>query len=258
MKIFHKQLNEYENPPEIRDEPISDSDIHPDISISYPQGEFGEQFLEAYNKAVEENYDNNKVLKVFEFNDNIVKGSCVYSSILAADILRQSGMKLAKPADIESAREMHESDPETGFDTKDYYVDYGLVFRSTDDPNKYLAQQLEPQIKKALGKMPEDPVVILSGDLTLISDSDAEHGLGLALRGDAKPFPVPILKKDTKFKETDENGMPIPDEYGNRTSYTIASGLSRLGLGGYLVLLSDWYDFTYSLSDGRVVFVKKK
>jgi len=233
----------------------------PDIPmIGYLEGEFGKKFLEAYNSAVEEKYNDNKTLKVFEFEDNVVKGSSTYPSILSADILKQSGLGLAKPVDMEFARELYnKTNGGSGLNTKGQcYVDYGVVFRSVDSPNEYLAKQLEPQIKKTLNlKKIKDPIVILSGDLELVNDDKAPKGLGFNLKDYAKPFSAPGLKKDTNFNDTDDNGMPIPDKDGNRTSYTINSGLSGLGLLRYLYVYSPYYGLAYSSSGGRVVVVKR-
>ncbi len=227
--------------------------------IGYLEGGFGRKFLEAYNSVVEGKYNGNEALKVLEFSDNVVKGSSTYSSIIAAGILRQSGLKLARLADIEFARKLHESDPNSGLDTRGYcYVDYGIVFRSVDRPNKYHAENLEPQIKKALGvKKIKCPVVILSADLDLVNDENGPNGLGIALRNGTEPFAAPALKKNARFNKTEENGMPIPEENGSRISYTIDSGLSGLDLDGRLALDSAWGDLALSASVGRVVAVKK-
>ncbi len=228
----------------------------PDVPmIGYLEGEFGKDFIETYNKTVDEGLDNSKDLKVLSFEDNVVKGSNTYSSVLAADILRKSGLQLASPADIEAARKLREANPALGIDTRGCYVDCGVVFRSAEEPNAYHAKRLEPQIKKALKvRKINYPVVILSGGLEL---ADGSEGLDLRLRSGAKPFVVPALKRNTNFRETDKKGMPLPDAKGNRRSYTIESGLSRLHLGGALVLDSYWRNLAVSNSGGRVVAVKK-
>ena len=220
--------------------------------IGYLQGDFGKAFLEAYNTAVKEKYNDNRILKVFKFEDNVVKGSSTYSSVLAGEILNSMGARLAKPCEIESARKSNI------FDTRGYYVDYGVVFRSVNRPNEYLAKQLESQINKALNlKKIKDPVVVLSEHLELINDEEAPNGLGFNLKDYAKPFAVPALKKYTNFSETDKNGMPISDKNGSRISYTIGSGLSSLDLDRDLNVSSDWDGLGSSNSGGRVVGVKE-
>lgn len=234
--------------------------------IDYLKGEFGEKFLEAYNSVVKEKYNDNGTLKVLKFSDNVVKGSSTYSSIIAADILRQNGLEIAKPVDIEFARKLYESNPGSGLNIRGHcYVDYGVVFRTVDSPNEYYAKKLEPQIRKALDlKKIKDPVVTLSADLDLVNDEEAPNGLGLNLRKGAKPFEAPILKilkKDGRFKSegVDENtGLPEKlDDEGNRYLYTRDSGLSRLSLYGGLDLGSCWDVLAGSYSGGRVVAVKK-
>lgn len=232
----------------------------PDIPmIGYLEGDFGRAFLENYNAVVDEKYNGNKTLKVLKFDDNIVKGSSTYSSVIVADILRQSGLKLARSVDIEFARKLYKSNPGSGLNTEGCcYVDYGVVFRSVDSPNEYHAKTLEPQIMKALGvgKI-KNPVPIFSGDLDLLNDENGPNSPGLSLRKGAKLFEAPMLKKDVSFSETDENGMPIPDKTGSRASYTINSGLSGLDLDRGLDLDSLWDGLAYSASAGRVVAVKK-
>ena len=227
--------------------------------IGYLEGEFGKDFLQAYNMSVEQGYDNNKNLKgVLQLENNVVKGSNLYASIVAADILRESGLQLARPVDMEAARKLHESNPALGIDTRGSYVDYGLVFRSAGNPNSYHAKQIEPQIKKALHvKEITDPVAILPGDLSLVNDANSPDSLGLTLRKGAKPLVVPALKNNANFNETDKNGMPLPDKNGSRTSYTMESGLSRLGLDRSLGLDSGWSGLAGSGSGGRGVAVKR-
>lgn len=222
--------------------------------IGYLKGDFGKAFLGIYNTVVEERYNDNKWLKplLFDREEKVVKGSSIFSSILASEILRSNGYELATPFDIELARKKY------GFDTRGHYVDSGVVWRSTENPNSYYAEQLEPQIKHALGKTPEHSVVILSSMLDLTNDKNAPYDkLGLSLRKGATPFEVPALDKDTNFNETDENGMPIPYSNGNRISYTNDSGLSRLYLGRDLDLGSFWDVLANSYSAGRVVVIKK-
>ena len=226
--------------------------------IGYLEGEFGKDFLEIYDRAVKEGLNGNKNLMVLNFEDNVVKGSNLYASIVAADILRESGLQLARPVDMEAARKLHESNPALGIDTRGSYVDYGLVFRSAGNPNSYHAKQIEPQIKKALHvKEITDPVAILPGDLSLVNDANSPDSLGLTLRKGAKPLVVPALKNNANFNETDKNGMPLPDKNGSRTSYTMESGLSRLGLDRSLGLDSGWSGLAGSDSGGRVVAVKR-
>ena len=222
--------------------------------IGYLKGDFGKAFLGIYNTVVEERYNDNKYLKplFFDREEEVVKGSSTFSSILASEILKSNGYELATPFHIELARKKY------NFDTRGHYVDLGVVWRSTENPNSYHAKQLEPQINYALGKTPEHSVVILSSMLNLTNDKNAPYeNLGLSLREGATPFEVPALDKDTKSNETDENGMPIPYSDGNRVSYTNDSGLSRLCLDRYLGLDSGWDDLADSGSAGRVVVIKK-
>ena len=249
-------MNKNLNFPPFRGSPLVET---PDVPmIGYLKGDFGEWFLKTYNSVVDEKYKGNSVLKVLSFSDDVVKGSSTFSSIIAAGILRQRGLELAGPADVERARRLHESDPHTSLDTRGQYVDYGLVFRSVAEPNRRVAKALEPQIKKALKvETIKVPIVLLSGDLKIVNDRRAENGLGIALRKEAKLFPAPMLKNNISFNETDENGLPVPDESGARMSYTTEGGLSRLNVNRGLGVGSYWDPLAGSDPDGRVVGKKK-
>ena len=83
--------------------------------------------------------------------------------------MKSNGYELATPFHIELARKKY------NFDTRGHYVDLGVVWRSTENPNSYHAKQLEPQINYALGKTPEHSVVILSSMLNLTNDKNAPY-----------------------------------------------------------------------------------
>ncbi|MEK6819331.1 MAG: hypothetical protein AABY10_05360, partial [Nanoarchaeota archaeon] len=63
-----------------------------DLSIvrtpTFPEGQFGQDFLEAYNERVAKDFDNNPVLNVFNYDakNRMVTGSNPYAAVLANQI----------------------------------------------------------------------------------------------------------------------------------------------------------------------------
>ena len=136
------------------------------------------------------------------------------------------------------------------------YEDSALVLRSEENPKRYLAQHLAKQLKaRNIDFSPENPAMIYLGDLDLVADTTT--GLAFKLRDDAQVINVPQLAKDCRFIIVNKDGVPIPDEKGNRHLYTINSGLSRLDQGGDLDLGSGWDYLGPSNAYGRVVVVSE-
>ena len=134
-----------------------------------------------------------------------------------------------------------------------HYEDTGLVLRSTEAPNKYLAKHLAKQIKN-----PIYPLMIPLNGLTLIKDDKSPHKYSFQLTNETKLIHALVLNETSgqKFDETDDNGLPLLGN-GTRTLYTRSdeSGLSGLCVGRCLVLGSDDEGLAVSGGGGRVVLV---
>jgi len=244
------------NKPSFEGRPFIKIEIPKDIpTIGYLTGELKDEFEKRYKAILHEKYHDNKNLDVLDFSGDTFKGSNTYSSVLAAEILKDIGFRTARPIDLEKARELYKSNPSIGLDTSGHYVNYGVVFRSVDEPNKYLAEKLSPQIKKAVGKT-KDPIVILSEGLDIVNDDEAPEGLSFNLNGSGL-IKAPTLKETIQFSKINRDGMPIKNKNGSRTSYTINSGLSGLPLDWDLDLGSYWGLLADSSSDGRVVVLSE-
>jgi len=220
------------------------------------RGDFGKAVLEEYKGRVSQDYDNSKGLKVLSYSDGLVKGSNPFAVVLVNQILRQEGLRTATQADLEKILGTN------AFDLTGTYEDSALVLRSEGDPNSYLAKDLHAQVNERLGKKAKLPVMIPLAGLNLVKDQDSDYGLAFKLRENSEIMYAPILneKNGSKFsyENIDENtGLPKETGNGNRTLYTIKTGLSWLNLGWNLGLYSDWGDYglAYSDGDGRVVAV---
>jgi len=142
---------------------------------------------------------------------------------------------------------------------KGYYIDSGLVLRSTSEPDQYLAQHLMEQVKARLIK-PQFPLLIPLYGLELKADRDSPHRLSFNLKDNAELIYAPVLnyKNNGKtFSQTSENGLPTQRELnkqkGKRYLFTGKSGLHRFYLNTDLILYSNYLNLTYSNSSGRVV-----
>ena len=218
-------------------------------------GNFGKEFLKEYQTIVKLDYKNNSNLKVLDFTDNVVKGSNTYSIFLTNEILSKEGLRTATPSDVSKITNKDENF------LRGNYLDLGLVLRTENNPNEYLAKQLGKQAKERGYKFSnENPLVFKASDLELILDGNSKSGLGFKIKESANPFNAPELnhkENGKKFNKTNENGIPIFDKNGNRILYTREEGLSGLVLFGNLDLNSVCNNFVNSYVDGLIVVVKE-
>lgn len=211
------------------------------------KGDFGKEVLTEYKGRTEKDYGNAEVLKVLSYSDGKVVGSNPFAVVLVNQIVRESGLRTATPADLERALQ-------AGIDLSGTYEDTGLVLRSEGKPNEYLAKNLMAQLKVRAKKVKMPQLVYLS-DLDLEKDANSPQGLRFKLITGAKPIYAPILNKGGNFTSEDidfNTGLPKKVGEGNRTLYTRQAGLSGLYLDRDLDLRSDGGNLAYSDSDGRV------
>ena len=215
------------------------------------RGNFGKAFLEEYNGIVRSDYDDNSALNVLNYKDGIVKGSNSYAVVLANQILEQERLRTATQADLEKILKIN------ALNLKEVYVDTGLVLRSEDKSNKYLAKQIR---EKGYKPSKNNPLVIWLNELNLENDENSHSGLKFKLLENCEPFYAPILNKDGTYSSEDidkKTGLPKKLSGGNRYSYT-----SNLGLVGFLLsdcssLNSYYNNLNVSSADGRLVVVKE-
>lgn len=222
------------------------------LQAGFLEGDFGKTFLKEYNGRVKADYKNANVLNILSYSDNVVKNSNPFAVVLANQILKHEGLRIATQADLERVLKTN------AFNLKGTYEDTGLVLRTEDDPNKYLAKNLTEQVKSRGKKAGKIPIVISLNGLKLVNDSNSPHGLAFKLTDESELIYAPILdgKNNGKlFLETGKYGLPEKLGTGNRTLYTRDSGLSGLFLGRGLVLYSNYASLENSYVDGRVVVV---
>ncbi len=216
--------------------------------------DFGKEILNEFYSVVKSKYKDNSNLKVLNFRDNIVKGSNSYSIFPMSEILSKYGLRTIIPSDAQKIINKDENF------LRGIYVDLGLVLRTENAPNEYLAKQLGKQARERNYKFSnEAPLIFKSSDLELILDSNSNSGLGFKIRESASPFNASELSNKNSgktFRITNENGIPIFDENGNRTLYTRGNGLSGFGLGRDSDLVSGDGVLAGSSDDGRVVVVR--
>ena len=219
--------------------------------IGYAEGDFGKAFLQEYRGRVKSDYNGHSTLDVLSYSDNVVKGSNPFAVVLANQVLKQEGLRVASQADLEKALRMQ------AMNLRGTYEDTGLVLRSDDNPNGYLARDLMKQILSR-NKKQKLPVMIPLTQLELRVDRNSNHELAFNLGEDAQIVYAPILNKSGNFNSEDideKTGLPKKTEGGNRTLYITNSGLSRLYLNRNLCLGSGIDDLAGSNDGGRVVVV---
>lgn len=198
------------------------------LGYDFLTGDFGEEFLREYNGIVKSDYKDNSNLRVLNFESGVVKGSNTYSIFLANKILSQEGLRTANPVDVQKI-----IDKDEDF-LRGHYLDLGVVLRTEDRISGYLAKQLGESVKELGHKFSdENPLVFKSSDLELILDDNSSSGLGLKIKDSADLFNAPELaykNNDKRFNKTNERGMPVFVEDGDRVNCTRKRGLSRFDL----------------------------
>ncbi len=228
--------------------------------------DFGCDLLKEYSSFVKQKFANNPNLLVLKFEHNIVRGSNIYSACVMDKLL--SRYKLRAPT-LSDAQKI--VDHNTSF-LRNVYVDLGLVLRTEEGKNDYLAKQLGKQAK-AFGYTfsKENPLVFQISDLELIKDNHSPFELSFNIKESAEPFNAKELSKEynnKKFYKTDKRGIPIFDKNGKnsdeiekRTNFiqngTESDGLLGVYLGWWSDLISWLDDFSYSCDGGRIVTIKK-
>jgi len=206
-------------------------------------------FLEQYNAVVDSSFKGNKALRVLNYAGGVVKGSNPFAVALVGEMVRPLGYSVATPAQLEQVL------ASGALSLSGQYEDTGLVLRSEENPNEYLAKNLANQVR-ARGINLRSPLVVALADVDVVNDQDSNYGLAFKLRDGARIIEAPILKKDGSFSSKDidvETGLLRKLSNGDRTSYTGSQGLSGLCLSGGLILYSSLEDLAYSSGDGRVV-----
>ena len=146
-------------------------------SYNFLIGNFGKEFLEEYNGIVKSNYKDNSNLKVLKFTDNVIKGSNSYSIFLVNDILSKQGLRTATSSDVQKIVNKDKSF------LSGIYVDLGIVLRTENSPNEYLAKQLGKQAKERNYEFSnKSPLVFKASDLELILDNNSDSGLGFKIK----------------------------------------------------------------------------
>src|SRR3989338_7237392 len=223
----------------------------PQIGYLEGEGNFGKAFLEEYQGKAKADYRNASALNVLSYSNGLVRGSNPFAVVLANQILRQAGLRVATQGELELAMKIG------AMNFGGTYEDTGLVLRTEDNPNEYLAKNLMTQIK-ARNKKQKLPVMIPLAGLELRTDSNSPHGMTFSLREDSEIIYSPVLNKPGNFKSEDidqKTGLPIKLSGGNRTLYTTNSGLSGLFLVSGLYLVSGSDNLALSFDYGRVVVV---
>ena len=141
---------------------------------------------------------------------------------------------------------------------RNQYEDTGLVLRSADGANEYLARNLIDQIK-ARGIKFGSPIMIPLADTQVVNDQNSKYGLAFKLNDGTRLVDASILESDGRFTAQDidaNTGLPTKLGREGRLSYTRDSGLSRLFLSGDLNLFSSYEYLALSDDNGRVVVVR--
>jgi hypothetical protein len=224
------------------------------LSYNFLEGDFGKEIIKEYNSIVKSKYKDNSNLNVFNYKDEVVKGSNVYSILVMDDLLSKYGLRTADSADASKIINNNEEF------LKGFYVDFGIVLRNEGIANEYFAKELAKQSKKRNYKFSNaNPLVFKPSDLEVVLDNNSSFGLGFKIKDLVSPFHAPELSyknSGKRFKEINSNGVPIFDKNGSKFNYTGQRGLSRFNLCADSNLDSGWSNFESSGIQGRIIVVR--
>ncbi len=211
------------------------------------------QDFDAYQEGIKSYGEKaRKTLGVLSYSNEIIKGSNPFAVVELG-----KAQRLSTPSELELAVSIN---PEF---FRGIYEDIALVLRTNGDsyvPNDYLAKHLAEQIKKRKGILPtqESPFRISLKGLSLKEDENSSYGLVFLIGDETEIIQIPEFAYSNhrkRFSETDERGVPIFNDNGNRTFYARIQGVSGLCLGRDLDLDSYNEGLAYSNDGGRVVVV---
>lgn len=223
---------------------------------SFPEVEWGARFLAEFNERVDRDFRGNRSLRVLESDSGAIVGSNYPAAVLANQIAKEQGMRVATPSDLERIITVHAL-PLAG-----KHVHVALVLRSEQMPNANLARDLARQVT-ARGKSLDGPLMIPLAGLQLVNDDCSPVGVGFRLAEGAQIIEAPPLDHEhnhEKFSRANAYGLPSafhPD--GPRTLYTAEAGLCGMSIGRThdLDIYTNEGNLGASDWDGRLVFVRE-
>ena len=230
--------------------------------VMFLEGEFGRDI----NEKVQGKYGKYSAIKNVVFTDDIVKGSNPFYAVAVQEFLPEN-IRVATQADLERILKM------SSLQLKEQYEDSSLVWRSNQEPNKYLAKDIYRQFKSnGIELIEEKAYVIPLFTLKLREDENSPHKLAfdivdLTLQS---YFEAPILNEASrqKFNSDDiDEKIGLPKRVGtngdrtlytrNSRDYTIKnSGVCWLCLNWDLYANSNGELLASSGASGRVVCVR--
>jgi hypothetical protein len=248
-----------------------------ELVIEYLTGVVGQEILNEYNNLIKSEYNTKKAQESLgyfsepnnlndyplKYKDGVVIGSNPFEAVLINQVLERRGLRIANVTDIDTLVQTNPSYLEG------YYVDAALISGSYCTPRRTIEKDLAQQISER-GEF-DLPVVIPLTELYLELDNTPENEFGLLfkLKEDAQIISAPQLalrntpkpkykKPFQPFSETDENGLPIVDEQGQRRFYPKVFNLHRLFLMN--LDFGSWCNFNWlpeSWGNGRILAVNQ-
>ena len=253
-----KEAEEAKKKPKGKEEkPTPEIEIPEFKEAFFLEGEFGREI----NENVQKKYGNYEAINTVEYEDNIIKGSNPFYVVAVQEFLPQ-GIRVATQADLEKILKTKI------LKLEGQYEDSSLVWRSNQDPNKYLAKDIHEQLKlRGINLKEGKPYVIPLFTLKLREDSESEHKLAFDITDLTLQsyFEAPILNSKSgsyinPSEMNDATGLPnkVYDKQvsGNRQLWTRSSGICRLCLDRNLDAYSYYGDLADSNAYGRVVCVR--
>jgi hypothetical protein len=222
----------------------------------------GDEFGKEINTKIQNKYGKYEAISKIIYNET-------KKLILGSNPLYVSAVNEFLPKNIRTATqaELEKILKNNILPIKGQYEDSSLVWRSSQEPNEYLAKDIRAQFKaRGITLKENTPYVIPLFTLRLKEDNSSPHKLSFELTDESLKayFEAPILMgKSGEYINPDDmnenTGLPnkVYDKSfpGNRQLWTRNSGISRLCLG-WIFLVSNYDNLSFSFDNGRVVCMR--
>jgi len=223
----------------------------------------GDEFGKEINRKIQDKYGKSEPIRKIIYNETekLILGSNPFYVSAVNEFLPEN-TRTAAQADLEKILKNNL------LQLKDKYEDSSLVWRSNQEPNKYLARNIQEQFKARGVELKESTAYVIPlFSLRLKEDNSSPCKLSFQLTDETLNayFKAPILMSESsKYINPDnmDENTGLPNKIynksfkGNRQLWARNSGLSGLYLSRDLYLYSNNDYLADSNDDGRVVCMR--
>lgn len=218
-----------------------------------PKGRIARALRESYKKYVQNVFGGNSILLDAMKYDEVLD-TLTYSHFFGANILWQAIRQECQAFDVACYTDL--VNPEVVESIKGIFADAGdaVVLRGT---NKFYSQRdkvIFEQLMEYIDNL-KTPILV-RGVKVVPGEKDKGHGLNVIKGEDFRFVHSNVLSKNGRFNITDNDDLPILDDYGNYNLFVSDRAISGLCREGSSLFASRSLAIPYR--DGQVVLVSRR